>query len=90
MKLSAAFLDSQCASNPSLGAELNELLSGEGEIHSSFLEKPAIAQTQSVSATSGTVLPSGTKLGPYVVQSLIGAGGMGDVIALAMVRSSAM
>ena len=28
---------------------------------------------------TGTVLPPGTKLGPYVVQSLIGAGGMGEV-----------
>jgi len=56
-----------------------ELLRAEGEIDSSFLEKPAIGQTHSVSATGGAVPPSGTKLGPYGVQSLIGAGGMGEV-----------
>ena len=74
----SAFLDSQCASDPSLRIELNELLAAEGEIGSSFLEEPAIAQA--ASRTDHTsVLPAGTKLGPYVVQSLIGTGGMGEV-----------
>ena len=40
-----AFLDSQCASDPSLRIELNELLAAEGELGSSFLEKPAIAHS---------------------------------------------
>ncbi len=77
----SAFLDSQCATDPSLRAELNELLAAEGEIGSSFLEKPAFAHAvfHTDSSDHGTVLPTGTKLGPYVVQSLIGAGGMGEV-----------
>ena len=77
----SAFLDSQCATDPSLRAELNELLAAEGEIGSSFLEKPAIVHAAAHTDTSdrGAVLPPGTKLGPYVVQSLIGAGGMGEV-----------
>src|SRR5215469_3075217 len=75
------FLDSQCASDPSLCVELKELLAAEGEIGSSFLEEPAIEHAVSrIETSSGTsVLPPGTKLGHYVVQSLIGAGGMGEV-----------
>jgi serine/threonine protein kinase len=75
------FLDSQCASDPSLRAELKELLAAEGEIDSSFLEKPALAHASPHTQTSdqASVLPSGTKLGIYVIQSLIGAGGMGEV-----------
>jgi serine/threonine protein kinase len=72
-----AFLDSQCASDPSLRIELNELLAAEGELGSSFLEKPAIAHSSGTDTAS--VLPAGTRLGPYVVQSLLGAGGMGEV-----------
>src|SRR6516165_2105486 len=77
----SAYLDSQCASDPSLRAELKELLAAEGEIDSSFLEKPALANATPPSQTSDrtSVLPSGTTLGPYVIQSLIGAGGMGEV-----------
>ena len=77
----SAFLDSQCATDPSLRAELNELLAAEGEIGSSFLEKPAVVHASEHTDTSerAAVLPPGTKLGPYVVQSLIGAGGMGEV-----------
>src|SRR5215472_14256338 len=77
----SAFLDSQCAGDPSLRVDLNELLAAEGEIGSNFLEQPALAQAalRTGTLTGHTVLPSGTRLGPYVVQSLIGAGGMGEV-----------
>jgi Tol biopolymer transport system component len=77
----SAYLDSQCASDPSLRAELKELLDAEGQIDSSFLEKPAMAHASSHTHTSdqSSALPPGTKLGIYVVQSLIGAGGMGEV-----------
>jgi serine/threonine protein kinase len=76
----SAFLDSRCATDPSLLAELNELLAAEGEVGSSFLEEPAIAHAaHTESSATETVLQPGTKLGPYVVQSLVGAGGMGEV-----------
>ena len=77
----SAYLDSQCASDPSLRAELKELLAAEGEVGSAFLEEPALAQAAHHTGSSdrGAVLPSGAKLGPYVVQSLVGAGGMGEV-----------
>jgi len=75
------FLDSQCASDPSLRAELKELLAAEGELGSSFLAEPAIVHAVPRIETSErtSVLPSGAKLGSYVVQSLLGAGGMGEV-----------
>ena len=76
----SAYLDSQCASDPSLRAELKELLDAEGKIDSSFLEKPAVAHVAHTEASGQVaVLPPGTKLGLYVVQSLLGAGGMGEV-----------
>src|SRR5215813_8500549 len=76
----SAFLDSQCASDPSLRVELNELLAAEGEIGSSFLEKPALAHAVAhTNVSSSSILPQGTRLGPYVIQFLIGAGGMGEV-----------
>jgi len=75
------FLDSQCANDRSLRVELKELLAAEGEIGSTFLEEPALVHAVSRTDTNSrtSVLPPGTKLGPYVVQSLIGAGGMGEV-----------
>jgi hypothetical protein len=75
------FLESQCASDPSLRVELKELLAAQGELGSSFLEEPAIAHAVSRTETSGhtAALAPGTTLGHYVVQSLIGAGGMGEV-----------
>ena len=78
-----AFLDSQCAADTSLRAEVNELLAAESEIGSSFLEEPAYVYAATATDTSarGAVLPRGTKLGPYVVQSLIGLGGMVRYIA---------
>ena len=77
----STFLDSRCATDPSLRAELNELLAAEGELGSSFLESPALvhAAVHTDSSATGTVLAAGTKLGQYVVQTLIGAGGMGEV-----------
>ena len=77
----SAFLDSQCGSDPCLRAELNDLLTAEGEIGSNFLEGLALAQAplRTDTGTGHAVLPSGTRLGPYVVQFLIGAGGMGEV-----------
>src|SRR5664279_2765053 len=75
----SAFLDSQCATDPSLRLELNELLAAEGKLGSDFLESPALvnAVLHTDSSATGTVLAPGTKLGLYVVQSLVGAGGMG-------------
>ena len=50
----SAFLDSQCATDPSLRVELNELLAAEGELGSSFLESPALAHAAVHTGTSAT------------------------------------
>ena len=76
-----AYLDVHCAGQPALRREVEQLLAAEGNVPPSFIESPALEQLprQTESKLSGTVLAAGTKLGPYVVQGLIGAGGMGEV-----------
>jgi len=63
-----AFLDDACAADPSLRHEVESLLAAHEEVRSSFLQSPI-----------ATDLPKGTRLGEYEVQSLLGAGGMGEV-----------
>jgi hypothetical protein len=62
------FLDSACASDPSLRREVEPLLSAAGQVRSSFLESPLPRE-----------LTKGTRLGDYEIQSLLGSGGMGEV-----------
>jgi TolB-like protein/predicted Ser/Thr protein kinase len=76
----SAFLDEQCSSDPSLRREVEKLLAAEQELPSSFLDSPGAAVAPAfVSTTSSSVLAAGTKLGPYTLETLIGAGGMGEV-----------
>jgi len=63
-----AFLDSACASDPSLRLKVESLLSAADDIRSGFLESRTEAE-----------LARGTRLGDYEIQSLLGAGGMGEV-----------
>ena len=50
-------------------------------MRASFLEPTGVARVASdlISSSHDSVLPEGTRLGPYVVLGLIGAGGMGEV-----------
>jgi serine/threonine protein kinase len=73
-----AFLESECANDDSLRIEVQALLSREGSADD-FLEEPAAAiAAQMVTDPSPTVL-TGLRLGAYVVQAPLGAGGMGMV-----------
>jgi eukaryotic-like serine/threonine-protein kinase len=76
-----AFLDRECAADPSLRKDVDEYLSIDGKLDPEFLESPAANQVgaPSTTAAGNTLLAAGTRLGPYEVQALLGAGGMGEV-----------
>jgi serine/threonine protein kinase/tetratricopeptide (TPR) repeat protein len=64
------FLAKACSDDSALRQEVESFLAlGDEQARSSFLQ----------SSTSHVALPRGTKLGEYEVQSLLGAGGMGEV-----------
>jgi eukaryotic-like serine/threonine-protein kinase len=77
----AAFLDRECASNPSLRKDVDEMLSIEGKLEPDFLESPAAQQValRTQSSLGNSKLPPGTRLGHYEVQLLLGEGGMGEM-----------
>jgi len=73
-----AFLDSACE-DAFVRREVESLLASH-ELRSSFLESPAVAQVDPDQiAVSQVACTAGMKLGPYDIQSLLGAGGMGEV-----------
>jgi eukaryotic-like serine/threonine-protein kinase len=67
----AAFLDQACAGDAALRHEVELLLAGQARL-AGFLETP-------VWEPPSAVLTPGTRLGPYEIDSAIGAGGMGEV-----------
>jgi eukaryotic-like serine/threonine-protein kinase len=77
----SAFLDHHCCSDRELRQELEQMLAAESELNASFLEGPALQKVARDLSTSSMppVLPCGTRLGPYEIMALIGAGGMGQV-----------
>jgi len=64
-----AYLDQACSSDQSLRGEVESLLAADKEAQTNFLQFPPRA----------TKLEKGTRLGDYEIQSLLGAGGMGEV-----------
>jgi serine/threonine protein kinase/Flp pilus assembly protein TadD len=65
----SAYLDQACASDQSLRHEVESLLSADKQAQTNFLQSSPVA----------TRLEKGTRLGDYEIQSLLGAGGMGEV-----------
>jgi eukaryotic-like serine/threonine-protein kinase len=66
----SAFLAKVCSDDAALRQEVESFLAlGDDEARTSFLQ----------SSANHVTLPPGTKLGEYVVQSLLGVGGMGEV-----------
>jgi len=71
----AAFLDTACAEDAELRADVESLLQHEHDL-------PSVPALDVIAAEIGTRSPSaaiGARLGPYEIQSLIGEGGMGQV-----------
>jgi serine/threonine protein kinase len=73
----AAFLARECTGDPGLRAQLESLLA-EDDDTATFLEEPALAIAARLVAVEIPVL-TGQDFGPYHIEGLLGAGGMGDV-----------
>lgn len=75
----SAFLDGACA-DPVLRHEVDSLIAAQ-EQNSNFLEYPAVAEVVRDHPNTALVAAwtAGMKLGPYEIQALLGAGGMGEV-----------
>jgi serine/threonine protein kinase len=67
----ASFLDSACGNDPSLRAEVEQLVA-EDDRGGGLIE-------ESLVPIQKNALSSGSRLGPYEIVSAIGAGGMGEV-----------
>ncbi len=67
----AAFLDAACGADAALRREVESILAARSEA-GEFLEAPPWA-------AGAAPLEPGTRLGPYEIDALIGAGGMGEV-----------
>jgi serine/threonine protein kinase len=76
-----AFLDRECVSDPSLRQDVEGYLAVEGRLDPDFLESPAAEQVAMATSTAAgdAILVAGTRLGPYELQAMLGAGGMGEV-----------
>src|SRR5260370_38964481 len=74
------YLELHSSSDPSLRRDVDSFLAAEEHVKSSFLESPALARVASDGKTDSLMeISDGMMLGPYEVQSLLGAGGMGEV-----------
>ena len=63
-----AFLDDACPDDKPLRQEVESLLAAREQVRSSFLRSPLSPD-----------IKRGTRLGDYEIQSMLGAGGMGEV-----------
>ena len=73
----AAFIDEVCGDDRQLREEVESLLQHDAD--DEFLEQPLLVAAGQVDDTGQNALEPGAMLGPYEIEELIGAGGMGQV-----------
>ena len=74
----SAHLDSACGPDRELRREVESLLAQESRADA-FLETPALELAARALADSNSATLEGRTVGPYRIEALIGAGGMGEV-----------
>ena len=74
----AAFLRRECGADDALRLELESLLN-ESVSASEFFECTAVELTAHAITQTGVPTLTGQRVGPYEIQMLLGAGGMGEV-----------
>jgi serine/threonine protein kinase/Tfp pilus assembly protein PilF len=74
----AAFLDQACKGDEELRREVASLLASDAQA-GSFLAAPAVEVVARSIAAEPVSSPIGRRIGRYQVQSLLGAGGMGEI-----------
>ena len=74
----AEFLREACAGDDALQQEVASLLANESQA-AGFLSEPAFAAASGIVTHAGGTLLTGRRIGVYQIQTLLGAGGMGEV-----------
>jgi hypothetical protein len=74
----AAFLAEACAGDAGLRQEVESLLANPASVEG-FLDRPAVAVAAQMVSDVGASRLAGQRIGAYHVQTLLGAGGMGEV-----------
>src|SRR5271157_1404732 len=74
----ASFLDQACGGDADLREEVERMLAGDSAA-AGFLETPAVEMAARALAAEAVRISPGSRLGPYEIVSLAGAGGMGEV-----------
>lgn len=74
----AALLAQLCGSDQTVRREVEEMLEAHEPDHALMAER-RLSGIEKLHPGVDDALPSGTRVGPYRIESLIGAGGMGDV-----------
>ena len=74
----AGFLREACAGDDALHQEVASLLSNESQA-AGFLSEPAFAAAAGIVTHADGTMLTGRRIGVYQIQTLLGAGGMGEV-----------